>query len=87
VVGIVSEAIYLHMHAIPDDATGEVRLLALGTSADVSGQRARELAEPKREAVLARALPSPSKGICFRRCWPGARAGVPLRKTTLRRPR
>jgi hypothetical protein len=51
-IGTVSEAIYLHMHDIPDDATGEARLLALGTSADVSGRRVLELAEPTRDAVL-----------------------------------
>jgi hypothetical protein len=49
---VVAEAIFLHMHEVTSGHSGEARLLALGTTADVSGGRALEIAEPARLFIL-----------------------------------
>jgi hypothetical protein len=51
--GVAAEAIYLHMHEVTGSHSGEAQLLALGTTADVSGGRALEVAAPNRELVLS----------------------------------
>jgi hypothetical protein len=48
----VAEAIYLHMHEVGEGDSPEAQLLALGTSADVSGRRILELEEALRRALL-----------------------------------
>lgn len=53
-IDTVAEAIYLHMHDVTADDSAEARLLAFGTSADVSGTRALEIAAVDRSFVLAR---------------------------------
>jgi hypothetical protein len=49
---VVAEAIYLHMHDVTASHSAEARLLAIGTTADVSGGRALELLEPARSFIL-----------------------------------
>lgn len=48
----VADAIYLHMHEVSAEDSGEARLLAAGTSADVSGRRALEIPRRARSLVL-----------------------------------
>jgi hypothetical protein len=49
---IVADAIYLHMHDVTADHSGEAQLLALGTTADVSGGRALEIETAARSLIL-----------------------------------
>lgn len=48
----VANAIYLHMHEVAAGDSPEARLLAYGTSADVSGGRSLEVREPERSMIL-----------------------------------
>lgn len=47
-----ADAIYLHMHDLPENPTSEALLLTLGTSADVSGSRALDIPSAQRDVVL-----------------------------------